>query len=57
MKAQSSTMRAWWRSCKDIFTNHHINNYQLIMRLFVEQPLASPGSANKYTLKSFKVTA
>ena len=38
LKAQSSTLRAW-RRCKDNFTNHYWMN--------VEQPLASPGCANK----------
>ena len=42
LKAPSATVRAW-QHCKDIFTNH-----DLINRVFVEQPLALPGSA-KYS--------
>ena len=38
-----------WRRRKDIFTNHDSIN-QSITKVFVEQPLASPGSAKKVDL-------
>ena len=44
MKAPSATIKVW-RGHTDIFTNHQLIN-ELITKVFVEQPLASPGSAN-----------
>ena len=48
MKAPSLTIRLWQRH-KDIFTNHELIN-ELVTKLFVENPLASPGSAKKWEL-------
>ena len=42
LKAPSSTIRAW-RPRKDILTKGSLN--ESVMKLFVEQPVALPGSA------------
>ena len=49
IKAPSATVMAWRRR-KDIFTNHRRLN-QLITEVFVEQPLALPGSAKNKLYK------
>ena len=48
MEATSPTIRAWRRR-KDIFTKDQSVTYQLMTEVIVEQPLASPGSANDLT--------